>query len=286
MKYYIAAVSGGPDSMAMLNKYKKRIKAVCHVNYNKRKDSNIDEEIVRSFCSQNKIDFFLRNVNDNEYNTKENFQSLARYIRYDFFEQVSKEININYLLVAHNQDDFIETAYMQKNKRSKSLFYGIKKQNKYKTLNVYRPLLFKSKKSLMQYCQKHKIRYAIDSSNEQDIYERNKVRKIVKSWSISKRIFFIIEIKFYNIKNFFLRLKIDKKYKKWNSDIDFLLKQNDKIKYYLLYLFLQDNNIVNNSNKKIQNIINFVKNKSEKKFLLKENKYLLIRKHKLKIEEK
>lgn len=59
---YLAAVSGGPDSMALLYAYKKLIYGVCHVNYNKRKTAKRDELIVKNFCLKNKIKFFCKRV--------------------------------------------------------------------------------------------------------------------------------------------------------------------------------------------------------------------------------
>ena len=52
-KKYLIAVSGGPDSMALMNSYKKQIYGVCHVNYHYRDSSNRDEEIVKRYCKNN-----------------------------------------------------------------------------------------------------------------------------------------------------------------------------------------------------------------------------------------
>jgi tRNA(Ile)-lysidine synthase len=134
MKKYLAAVSGGPDSMAMLSKYKRKIYVVCHVNYHKRDSSIRDENIVKKFCSENKIKCEVLNVTKKIYHSykEKNFEHLARNIRYDFFCEIGKKYNIDKLLVAHNEDDFLETALMQKNKKSKTLFLGIKKNSNYK----------------------------------------------------------------------------------------------------------------------------------------------------------
>ncbi len=54
-KKLLLAVSGGPDSMFLLNWYKSKNVVVAHVNYHKREDSDIDEKIVRAFCESNNI---------------------------------------------------------------------------------------------------------------------------------------------------------------------------------------------------------------------------------------
>ena len=64
---YIAAVSGGPDSMALLDIYKKNIKCVCHVNYNFRKDSSKDACIVRKYCHKNQIKLFIKTIKPSTY---------------------------------------------------------------------------------------------------------------------------------------------------------------------------------------------------------------------------
>jgi tRNA(Ile)-lysidine synthase len=69
-----------------------------------------------------------------------NFQNAARLIRYDFFIKCAQETGIYNLLVAHNKDDFLETALMQKKRHSQSLYFGIKPFNLYKGINIFRPL--------------------------------------------------------------------------------------------------------------------------------------------------
>jgi tRNA(Ile)-lysidine synthase len=56
---YILGVSGGPDSMFLLDFLRSQnFKIViAHVNYKKREDSDLDEEMVRSYCSKNSLIF-------------------------------------------------------------------------------------------------------------------------------------------------------------------------------------------------------------------------------------
>lgn len=180
---YIAAVSGGPDSMAMLDKFKKNIVGVCHVNYHKRIDSDIDMGIVVDYCKRNDISVSVYHVNKNVYKIRQNFQNLARKIRYDFFVECSKKYKCKNLIIAHNLNDFLETAIMQKNRKSFNFFYGIRQNSIYKSLKIYRPLINDFKIDLTKYCDDKKINYALDSSNELDIYERNRIRKQLSKFS-------------------------------------------------------------------------------------------------------
>jgi len=137
-KKYLAAVSGGPDSMAMLDQYKDQIAIVCHVNYNKRNSSIRDKQIVLDYCKKNNLECECLDIDKKIYelNSHRNFQTLARELRYSFFENIGKKYQIFNLLVAHNLDDFLETAYMQQTRHSKSLFYGIVEINTINNLTI------------------------------------------------------------------------------------------------------------------------------------------------------
>jgi tRNA(Ile)-lysidine synthase len=183
MNKYIAGVSGGPDSMALLDLYKNEIAVVCHVNYNKRQSAKRDFSIVKNYCKSNKIRFeclsVTKKICDKYQNFSKNFQNIARRIRYDFFKTIGKKNKINKVLIAHNLNDFVETAYMQSQRKSDSLYLGIKKENFINDLYIFRPLLSKYKSELTKYCDEHNIKYGLDETNELDIYERNRVRKVI-----------------------------------------------------------------------------------------------------------
>ena len=59
---YIIGVSGGPDSMALLDMCKKQgySLVVAHMNYQKRDSALRDEEIVRKYCEENGIPCVIR----------------------------------------------------------------------------------------------------------------------------------------------------------------------------------------------------------------------------------
>mgnify|MGYP003585432792 CR=1 FL=1 len=58
-KKYIVAVSGGPDSMALLHMCitEKLDICVAHVNYRKRQSAFVEMEEVEKYCKQNNIPF-------------------------------------------------------------------------------------------------------------------------------------------------------------------------------------------------------------------------------------
>ncbi|MGL4951717.1 MAG: tRNA lysidine(34) synthetase TilS [Mycoplasma sp.] len=280
---YIFAVSGGPDSMAMLSMYKRKAKAVCVVNYKKRTDSDYDVQCVIKFCKLHNIKYYVLEVTEkiyDIYSSEKNFQTKARKIRYNFFKEVCLKEKTNKIMVAHNLNDHLETAYMQKQRKSRTLFLGIQKKSEYEGMKVYRPLLNLQKKTLERYCKQKDIDYAIDSSNQEDIYERNKVRKIINTWDYEKMHAFINEIRKFNKKNkrkHKTKNKIFCKWQKQNFNINFFNLQNEEFYYYLIYDFLKFHEEKNNSKNKIESIIEFIKsNKHTNGFRLENNKKLAL----------
>ena len=290
-KKYIAAISGGPDSMALLHMYRRHIKVVCTVKYNKRPDCDKDVEIVRQMCEKWNIKFELLDVDFEMYNQikDNNFQTKARKIRYNFFKEIAKKYNANELLVAHQLDDFLETAYAQKSKSSLSLFYGISEYSKYDDLKIYRPLIRRyRKKTLQRYCDDFNIPYAIDSSNNEDIYERNRIRKIIAMWDTKKVHEFLKETDKYNKEHKKIRLQIERLSETWRTslyDVRLFKTFDDKQQFYVIYDFLNSNEIYRPNRHKIEGVIEFIKGMHGKEFRLSDNKHLIKKDGKISIVE-
>ena len=175
-KRYLIAVSGGPDSMALFDMVRKKgvyIEAA-HVNYHKRESALRDERIVKEYCLRYDIPFHSLDYDDKQ--TKGNFQASARKARYEFFGQLCEENNLDEVLVAHQEDDLIETYLMQKEKKLGVSYYGLREENVIEGVKVRRPLLSFSKEDLLEYCQENGVPYGIDESNLENGYERNRIR--------------------------------------------------------------------------------------------------------------
>ncbi len=170
----LVGVSGGPDSMALLDLlYRSGFNlVVCHVNYKKRESADRDEEIVRKYCKERDIDVYYSYP---QYESG-NFQDWARTARYDFFLDVAKKHSIDILCLAHNLDDYLETLVMQIERGSYHEHYGIARIAHYKDLKVLRPLIRYPKVALSAYCDREKIAYGIDETNLSDEYQRNVIR--------------------------------------------------------------------------------------------------------------
>ncbi|MGL5591452.1 MAG: tRNA lysidine(34) synthetase TilS [Mycoplasmoidaceae bacterium] len=284
-KKYIAAVSGGPDSMAMLNMFKNKIQAVAFVNYKKRIEADYEQKFVEEFCKENNIDFFAYIVDWKiEKNNINNFQANARKIRYEFFCEVSMKINNNNLLVAHNFNDFLETAYSQIEKKSKSLYYGIMQKSMYKNLKIFRPLLYVEKKYLEDYCIKNKVNYSIDHTNASDDYERNRNRKIILDMNEKDYELLVRKIEKYNKKNKVKLKKVNKFFYNWkisDYDIDFIKNIPKDLWFNIIYLLLINNDLGKISSNKINGIIDFISKNSSKEYRVTSDVNICIKNNKL-----
>lgn len=173
---YLIAVSGGPDSMALLDMCHKAglFIEVAHVNYHKRESALRDEKIVRRYCRSRKIRFHRLNVYEEEVHG--NFQQYARQVRYGYFEKLCSRYRLDGVVTAHHEDDLIETYLMQKEKGLGVDYYGLKHETVISGVKVFRPLLGYRKEELIDYCHKNDIEYGIDESNLSDDYARNRIR--------------------------------------------------------------------------------------------------------------
>ena len=108
--------SYGPDSMALMDillKLSEKIDisiVVAHVNHNVRSESFQEKDLLESFCMNKKVIFESMVI---EQYGDDNFENEARTIRYNFFEDLIKKYNANYLFTAHHGDDLIETILMR-----------------------------------------------------------------------------------------------------------------------------------------------------------------------------
>lgn len=184
---YVIGVSGGSDSMALLHMCMKANVnvVVAHMNYHKRDSANRDEKIVCTFCRLHQIPFECASPKGEK---EGNFQAYARKERYLFYYEVLQKYACDGVLLAHQEDDVIETYLMQKQRGSISDYYGIKEEVCLYQMNVIRPLLHYRKKELEAYCEEHDVPYGIDESNFSDDYTRNYIRHhVVAHMNLAQR---------------------------------------------------------------------------------------------------
>ena len=113
---YTVAVSGGPDSLALValtKAYSYTRKSKFHyvlVDHNIRKNSAKEANQVKNLLKKNKINL---NILINKKKIKRNIQSLARNTRYEILSKYCIKNNISALLTAHNLEDQVETFFIR-----------------------------------------------------------------------------------------------------------------------------------------------------------------------------
>ncbi|WLP85548.1 tRNA lysidine(34) synthetase TilS [Mycoplasma seminis] len=280
---YLIAVSGGSDSMFLLDRYKNENCVVAHVNYHQRDDSDIETDIVANFCKRYKIPLFVLHLAKEDYK-QGNFEDWAREKRYEFFRKVYFENDCDTLLIAHNKDDFFESALMAWESNKKKDFFGIKKRNFIYGMNVYRPYVNKYWKDEIAFkCIKERIPFHIDSSNLHEQYKRNKIRLTYRHHKIRKIAWYLYFMQL-NKKLQLETLKVNFLYQKWEKaqfSQDFFEKLSSKDK--LVYKFINEHyENINLSKGKIKSIISFIISSNRtSQYKLNENNYLEKKKGKL-----
>lgn len=175
-EYIVLACSYGPDSMVLLDILKKENLniVVAHVNHKLRKESDEEEKKLKEYCKQNNLIF--ENASINEY-PKGNIEMYARIYRYNFFEKVLKKYQSKYLFTAHHGDDLVETIMMRLIRGTSFKGYsGFSVCTKREEYDIIRPLIYVTKKEIMEYAKNNHIHYALDYTNKDDSYTRNRIR--------------------------------------------------------------------------------------------------------------
>ena len=187
-KKYVIACSFGPDSMALLNlAYNLGAKiVVAHVNYHKRDVSTDEQQALQKYCDERNIKLYVLDLLGKKHTG--NFQNWAREMRYKFFKEVLEKEDAEAVLVAHQQDDVIETYLMQKNRGNFVKNAGISGEIELFGVKIVRPLLKYSKADLECYDKENNVPYSIDESNLKSEYTRNKIRhEIVEKLTSEER---------------------------------------------------------------------------------------------------
>lgn len=178
----LIAFSGGADSLALLsilNKLKENLGitiGACHLNHMLRgDDANEDERFCRETAEKLSIPFYAKSEDTRAY-SKENGVSIevaGRELRYAFFKEIMVKERYGKCAVAHHQNDQAETILLNL-LRGTGLngLSGISAKRD----EFIRPLLFLSKKEILSYLKEKKLCGREDLSNEENIYQRNKIR--------------------------------------------------------------------------------------------------------------
>lgn len=174
---YVVAVSGGVDSMALIdvvnklrnkrrdNKYKITI---AHFDHGIRKDSRIERQLVADVATRYGLPYVYQQASLGSSASEEQ----ARKARYEFLHKVRKAAEASAILTAHHHDDVIETAVF-------NLFRGTGRKGLSSLSNteyVVRPFLHLPKSALRSYAEQQGLVWREDPTNKNTEYTRNYIR--------------------------------------------------------------------------------------------------------------
>ena len=174
----LLTVSGGVDSMVMLSLFVRcgYTVGVAHCNFQLRgTESDEDEVLVQKEAAKYGVPCYNRRFETaaEMERTGESMEMAARRLRYAWFDELSRQEGYTVVAIAHHADDSIETFFINL-LRGTGLrgLTGISTQ----VGKVIRPLLFASRREILEYAAANHIPYREDSSNRSTKYLRNKIR--------------------------------------------------------------------------------------------------------------
>jgi tRNA(Ile)-lysidine synthase len=185
---YLIGVSGGRDSVALLNLlvergYKKLI--VCHLNHQLRgRSSDADARFVEKLAAQYDVDLEMRSTNVRALAAKQkiSIETAAREARYKFFAQVAKQRRTQTIFLGHHADDLVETFLINLFRGSGATGLGaIREVSKRRVedvdLTIVRPFLGVWRSEIDNYVRKHRLKFREDASNKHLAPLRNRIRR-------------------------------------------------------------------------------------------------------------
>lgn len=170
----LLAVSGGPDSMALLDLVRQcwqgRV-SVATVDHRLRPESADEARMVAQYCIGTGLDHASLTPAQP---ISGSLQSAARAARYALLEAHVDAVAAAFIVTAHHADDQLETMMMRLARGSGvDGLAGVRARNG----RIVRPLLGFSKAELVAHCQRNAIPFVLDPSNANEDFDRVRMRQ-------------------------------------------------------------------------------------------------------------
>ena len=197
---FLLAVSGGMDSMCLLDLFSKTLSVadyvVAHCNFSLRgEESDGDQALVEARAAELGVRLFVNRFDTEAYAREKgiSIEMAARDLRYSWFEELCHEHGFDVLAVAHNANDNAETLMLNLLRgtglnglhgmagytfcHSERSFCHSERSEE--SVALFRPLLEFTRKQIEGYVLTHRVPYRHDSSNFESDYKRNRIRNEV-----------------------------------------------------------------------------------------------------------
>ena len=182
--HVLAAVSGGPDSVALLGaltdlKEALAVERITVVHFDHRlrgKESDEDREFARALAHSAGLDFRSAeaDVGDFARSRKISVEMAARECRRSFFLKTAAELDGNRIALGHTADDQAEEVLLRILRGTGPA--GIQAMSPSTGDGIIRPLLFATRAAILEYLRESGMEYRVDSTNSDPSYQRNFLR--------------------------------------------------------------------------------------------------------------
>ncbi|MDQ1278496.1 MAG: tRNA(Ile)-lysidine synthase [Thermodesulfobacteriota bacterium] len=178
----LVAVSGGPDSVALLAILHKLAPelgfrlVVAHLNHGLRPEADEEEHLVRelSLSMGLPMESARADILDLTRSRGKSVEDTARGIRYSFLDEAASRVHADRIALGHHLHDQAETVLMNLLRGSGP--EGLKGMQPVRDRRYIRPLLYTSSSEIRAFLADEGLSYALDRSNEDPKYMRNRIR--------------------------------------------------------------------------------------------------------------
>jgi tRNA(Ile)-lysidine synthase len=181
----LVGVSGGPDSLAMmdiLNRMGFQL-VVAHLNHGLRSEAEADARDVQRMAEARGLPIIVEKEDVEGYASMHGLaiEEAARIVRYQFLFRQAAENNAQAVVVGHTADDQVETVVMHLLRGCglaglKGMLVRALPNNWSRDIPLVRPILACWREDVLVYCKQHKLQPLLDSSNLDVTYFRNRLR--------------------------------------------------------------------------------------------------------------
>jgi len=178
----VVAVSGGPDSMALLdalNALREELAIslhVAHLNHMFRGgEAEKDARLVARTAERYGLPATVEEIDVPAYRKQERLsaQEAARAVRYRFLREVAGRTGASQVALAHHADDQAETVLLHFIRGAGPP--GLKGMEPVRGIYI-RPFLPLRRAQILEYCQARQLPFRVDASNLKPVYTRNRLR--------------------------------------------------------------------------------------------------------------
>jgi len=181
---YLLCVSGGVDSMFMLNFFQRNCKKpyrVAHLNHGLRETAGRDEALVRKVCEQIGIECLVGYGDPDKMRTAPSLEAEARDQRYAFYDTI--RLDSDMLVTGHHANDQVETVLLRLMRGYPDDQLRMKKVDG----NRYKPFLEVPKDVIVERARHLGLEWAEDETNNDTVHERNWVRNVLVPQMMERR---------------------------------------------------------------------------------------------------